>query len=263
MRSLIRPRLLAGAALLLVLAGAWQYLGSAKAGAQADTGAAAHDLILGTQDSAQPQNMEELLTGVTQDVDAYWTKAFQDAGLPEPRVSYAWIPAGQTAASACGDGEGPGRRRRRVLRGRRHDLHLGEVRDRHLQRRARPGPPRQLAGLRADRRRLLGRLHRRARVRPRDPGRARPLPALRRAAPDDGVRAPGRLLRRHVGQQRLPRRTAWRTATCRRRSTPPSPSATSTPAIRAITARPEQRAAAWNSGFEAGDPSACNEYLQT
>ena len=108
MRSLIRPRLLAGAALLLVLAGAWQYLGSAKAGAQADTGAAAHDLILGTQDSAQPQNMEELLTGVTQDVDAYWTKAFQDAGLPEPRVSYAWIPAGQTAASACGDGEGLG-----------------------------------------------------------------------------------------------------------------------------------------------------------
>lgn len=42
---------------------------------------------------------------------AYWTKAFQDAGLPEPKVGYSWIPAGQTAASACGDESGtPGDR---------------------------------------------------------------------------------------------------------------------------------------------------------
>ena len=25
---------------------------------------------------------------------------------------------------------------------------------------------------------------------------------------------------------------------------------------------PEQRAAAWNSGFESGDPSSCNQYLE-
>src|SRR4029078_1561561 len=28
------------------------------------------------------------------------------SGLPEPRVGYKWIPAGQTAASACGDADG-------------------------------------------------------------------------------------------------------------------------------------------------------------
>ena len=50
--------------------------------------------------------MEQFLTAVTQDVDTYWTKQFKDAGLPEPHVNYAWIPAGQTAASACGDEDG-------------------------------------------------------------------------------------------------------------------------------------------------------------
>ncbi len=50
--------------------------------------------------------MEQFLTAVTKDVDAYWTKAFKDSDLPEPRVSYKWIPAGQTAASACGDEDG-------------------------------------------------------------------------------------------------------------------------------------------------------------
>ena len=223
MSSLIRPRLFAVAALLAVLGGAWQYLGSANADDRTTTANSdpfatstsnkkhkpakrqgAHDLILGSKDSAQPQNMEQFLTAVTKDVDAYWTKVFKDSGLPEPRVSYTWIPAGQTAASACGDDERhAGRQRRRVLPGRRHDLHLAEVRDRHLQRRARPGAARQLAGLRPDGRRLRGRLHRRARVRPRGPGRARPLREVRPAAPDDGVRAPGRLLRRHVGQERL------------------------------------------------------------
>ena len=50
--------------------------------------------------------MEQFLTAVTKDVDAYWTKVFKDSGLPEPKVSYTWIPAGQTAASACGDANG-------------------------------------------------------------------------------------------------------------------------------------------------------------
>ena len=50
--------------------------------------------------------MEQFLTAVTKDVDAYWTKEFKDSGLPQPKVSYKWIPAGQTAASACGDEDG-------------------------------------------------------------------------------------------------------------------------------------------------------------
>ena len=145
MSSLIRPPLLAVAALLLVLGGASLYLASAKAddattAADSDTVATsdkkhkptkrqvreaskqaqkkagsltaspsasgAHDLILGSKDSAQPENMEQFLSAVTKDVDTYWTKTFKDSGLPEPRVSYKWIPAGQTAASACGDADG-------------------------------------------------------------------------------------------------------------------------------------------------------------
>ncbi len=92
MTSLTRPRLLAGAALLaLAVAGAWLYAGSGSADAyQEPAGGSA------------PQTMEQFLTTVTQDVDTYWTKTFEDSGLSEPRVSYAWIPAGQAASSACG-----------------------------------------------------------------------------------------------------------------------------------------------------------------
>jgi predicted metalloprotease len=124
MRSLFRPRRLAGAVLLLALAGAGLHLATANASdpaparaatpAQKDAGvltstpaaSTAENLILGSKDSAQPANMDELLTAVTKDVDIYWTKVFKDSNLPEPRVSYQWIPAGQTAASACGDENG-------------------------------------------------------------------------------------------------------------------------------------------------------------
>jgi uncharacterized protein len=107
MRIPTRARLLAGATLVLALAGAWHYLGSARADDRPATGLKpadthASNLITGTDDSAQPQTMEEFLTAATTDVDAYWTKVFETSGLEEPRVTYAWIPAGQTAASACG-----------------------------------------------------------------------------------------------------------------------------------------------------------------
>jgi predicted metalloprotease len=107
-----RPRLLAATAMLslplAVLAAATQHTGSAKADAQprAASAPAAQNLELGTGDTAQPQDMEQFLTAVTEDVDSYWTKVFSDSGLPEPKVSYEWIPAGQTAASACGDDSG-------------------------------------------------------------------------------------------------------------------------------------------------------------
>ena len=112
MTALMRPRMFAGAALLLALGGALQILGSAKADNRTRTPtsrpspAGGHNLILGSKDSAQPQNMDQLLTAVTKDVDAYWSKTFKDSGLPEPKVGYDWIPAGQTAASACGDDSG-------------------------------------------------------------------------------------------------------------------------------------------------------------
>ena len=103
-------RLLAAPPLLLLLVGgAFLSLGSGKAEA--------------FKDNNRSETMEQFLTSVTKDVDAYWTQEFKDSGLPEPRVSYDWIPAGQTASSACGR-SGARRRRRRLLPGRRHDLHL-------------------------------------------------------------------------------------------------------------------------------------------
>ena len=102
MRSLIRPRLLlALAALPLMLAGLWLYSGTA---AKAGGTGGAHNLVLRDAEggASQSRTAEEFLTAVTQDVDTFWTQQFEAAGLPEPRVSYAWIPAGQTVASACG-----------------------------------------------------------------------------------------------------------------------------------------------------------------
>ena len=89
MKITTRARLLAGATLVLALAGALLSLASARA-----------------DEPSEPQTMEEFLTAATTDVDAYWTKVFADSDLAEPRVSYAWIPAGRTAASACGGESG-------------------------------------------------------------------------------------------------------------------------------------------------------------
>ena len=114
MKITTRARLLAGATLLLALAGAWHHLGSAQADEQANgplsrlkpSPAHASDLVTGDGASDQPQTVEEFLTAATTDVDAYWTKVFAASGLAEPKVKYAWIPAGQTAASACGGDSG-------------------------------------------------------------------------------------------------------------------------------------------------------------
>jgi predicted metalloprotease len=88
LRSLIRPRLLVAAGLLVILG-----VGATQARAFTTTP---------TETGVQPQTVEQFLTSVTTDVDAYWEKAFDAAGLPQPRVGYRWIEAGQTTASACG-----------------------------------------------------------------------------------------------------------------------------------------------------------------
>src|SRR3954454_9780816 len=118
MSSHTRHGLFAVAAGLLVLGGAALYLDSAKAdvaagseaagstGIRRTPGSGAERLILGTGQGTEPKTMEQFLTAVTKDVDAYWTEAFKPSGLPEPKVSYEWIPPGQTAASACGTDDG-------------------------------------------------------------------------------------------------------------------------------------------------------------
>jgi predicted metalloprotease len=101
---LLVPIALAGVALHLATAHADG--GSATASTPAAKGkpAAPQSLVIGAEDGGQPKDMEQFLTAVTKDVDRYWTTQFKDSDLPEPRVSYRWIPAGQTAASACGAG---------------------------------------------------------------------------------------------------------------------------------------------------------------
>jgi predicted metalloprotease len=94
MKSTIRFRLIAGATLVAAAVGATCYLGAARA----DTHAPAQQLTLGS--TPQPKTMNEFLTAVTTDVDQYWTDVFKQNGLGEPRVTYAWLSPGQTAS--CG-----------------------------------------------------------------------------------------------------------------------------------------------------------------
>jgi len=102
--SPIRSRPLAATALLLVLGGA--VYGLTAASADDRTTHTGHGLALPEQDGARPTTMAQFLTAVTNDVSAYWTKSFQAADLPAPSVRTKWIPAGETAASACGDDDG-------------------------------------------------------------------------------------------------------------------------------------------------------------
>jgi uncharacterized protein len=78
-----RIRLLATTGLVLVAGAAWLAFGPSKASAL---------------DGDRSQTADEFLTTVIKDVDGYWTKQFEDAGLPEPRVGYQWVPSGQAAA---------------------------------------------------------------------------------------------------------------------------------------------------------------------
>ena len=89
MRSLIRPRLLVAAGVLLALG-----VGVTQASAVPPSG------------EQQPRTVDEFLTAVTKDVDSSWEGEFAESGLPVPRVGYRWIPAGETSASACGGGMG-------------------------------------------------------------------------------------------------------------------------------------------------------------
>jgi uncharacterized protein len=88
MTSSIRNRVLAVTAVLLAAGAAWLAFGPAKADAL---------------DGDRAQTADEFLTTVIKDVDAYWTKQFAEAGLPEPRVGYQWVPSGQAAAYSPSD----------------------------------------------------------------------------------------------------------------------------------------------------------------
>lgn len=51
----------------------------------------------------EPQTIDAFLTDVLQDVDRFWTRTFATSDLPEPRVAYVWVPPGSRVLTACGD----------------------------------------------------------------------------------------------------------------------------------------------------------------
>ena len=89
--------LLVGAAVIVVLF----VVATQTAGSAAGSPLAGRLTAADPSDDA-PQTTSDFLTAITEDVDRYWTGTFADAGLDEPRVGYAWIPPGAAVQSACG-----------------------------------------------------------------------------------------------------------------------------------------------------------------
>jgi len=52
--------------------------------------------------SSGDKRLEAYLTEVLESVDSYWTRTLRASDLPEPRVSFLWIPPGRGARSGCG-----------------------------------------------------------------------------------------------------------------------------------------------------------------
>ena len=50
----------------------------------------------------EPVTIEAFLSDVLQNVDRYWTRTFEAARLPAPRVRYDWIAPGAVALTGCG-----------------------------------------------------------------------------------------------------------------------------------------------------------------
>jgi hypothetical protein len=47
-------------------------------------------------------DIDTFLTGILEDIDTYWEATFAQAQLPQPRVSYAWVPRGRVLRTSCG-----------------------------------------------------------------------------------------------------------------------------------------------------------------
>ena len=52
-------------------------------------------------DRTAATEIESYLTEVIEDVDRYWTRTLRAADIPEPRVSYSWIPPGRRQMTGC------------------------------------------------------------------------------------------------------------------------------------------------------------------
>jgi uncharacterized protein len=54
----------------------------------------------------EPTTIDAFLTDLLRDIDAYWTRTFKAAGLPEPRIRYDWVAPGAQVLTACGEPAG-------------------------------------------------------------------------------------------------------------------------------------------------------------
>ena len=50
----------------------------------------------------EPTTIDAFLTELLQDIDTYWTRTFEAADLPTPRVRYDWVAPGAFVLTACG-----------------------------------------------------------------------------------------------------------------------------------------------------------------
>jgi uncharacterized protein len=50
----------------------------------------------------EPTTIDAFLTDLLTEIDGYWTTTLQTAGLPEPRVQYAWVQPGGALLTGCG-----------------------------------------------------------------------------------------------------------------------------------------------------------------
>jgi uncharacterized protein len=50
----------------------------------------------------EPTTIDAFLTDILQSVDRYWTRTLDTAGLPTPRVRYAWVDPGAVVLTGCG-----------------------------------------------------------------------------------------------------------------------------------------------------------------
>ena len=54
-----------------------------------------------TQGRTENDSVDAYLTEVLRSVDRYWTRTFAASRLPEPRVSYVWVPRDRRVATGC------------------------------------------------------------------------------------------------------------------------------------------------------------------
>jgi uncharacterized protein len=50
----------------------------------------------------EPTTIDAFLTDILRSVDRYWTRTFDEAGLPTPSVRYAWVDPGAVVLTGCG-----------------------------------------------------------------------------------------------------------------------------------------------------------------